>query len=251
MTVLLRTDKLKLELLFWFKVGISWFRKRFGAFFVDHGSATIFDWDFESFLEFFLVFIQVNPVGSQNTMVWFPGAKIFVFDIEETLVYFLLLNFESAFFQVFQNGLFFISVQSKNVLYGEKVFVLNAGEIELKFWKLNFGGGYFVFRTWFINHVKVHVIDHRKDPVLSFIKAGWWPHFFRTFKWIHTLFNVVVVTQIRRVDLQWVRAFIIIILAFNFQVAQTEAPALFFVQRTNYFGGNGVDSYEEGVVDFG
>jgi hypothetical protein len=40
-------------------------------------------------------------------------------------------------------------------------------------------------------------------------------------------------------------------LAFNFQVAQTEAPALFFVQRTNYFGGNGVDSYEEGVVDFG
>lgn len=48
---------------------------------------------------------------------------------------------------MFQNGLFFVSVQSKNVLYGEKVFILDAGEIELEFWKLNFGGGYFVFRT--------------------------------------------------------------------------------------------------------
>ena len=72
-------------------------------------------------------------------MVRFPCAKILILDIEKTFVYLLLFDFKSALFQVLQNGLFFVDVESKDVLDGEEVFVLDAGEIELEFGKFDFG----------------------------------------------------------------------------------------------------------------
>ena len=101
MTVFLGADELKLGLLIKLVLRVGWLGETFGAVFVDNWGTAIFDWNFQGFLEFFLVFVQVNPVSSKYTMVWFPTSQIFVFNVQEPLMDFLLLNLESGFFQVF------------------------------------------------------------------------------------------------------------------------------------------------------
>lgn len=81
MTVLLGADKFQLKFFIKLMCGVCWLGKTFGAVFVYHWSAAIFYWNFQGFFEFFLVFVQVNPISSQYTVVRFPTSQIFVFDV--------------------------------------------------------------------------------------------------------------------------------------------------------------------------
>lgn len=68
---------------------------------------------------------------------------------------------------------------------------------------------------------------------------------------VDTLFDIVIVPEIRRRDLQRIGNLLVIVLTLHLEVTQTEAPALLVIQRADYLRSDGVDPDDESVVDLG